>query len=136
MRDHWWIGLQVHTCWSSDELLLYWQPDTRQVADQSRIFDDEIVQSTVVRHCIFAATAAACVAENRKADADLPFRYIPVSVRVMYRRPTPISEPFTIRARVMEIQTGRTCLTCSLIAQGVECARAEVKTVRVQRAEI
>src|SRR5713101_4378117 len=89
MGDHWWTGLQVNTCWSSDEWVLHWQPDTRQVADQNRIFDDEIVESTIVRHCIFAASAAACMAQNRKPNAEPPFRYVPVSVRVTYRRPTP-----------------------------------------------
>ena len=132
--DHWWTGLQVDTYWSSDEWVLHWRPDSRQVADQNRIFDDEIVESTIVRHCVFAATAAAHMAGNRKPDAVLPFRYVPVSVRVTYLRPTPINEPFTLRVRVIEIGTGKTCLTCSLIAQGVECARADVKTVRVQHA--
>jgi acyl-CoA thioesterase FadM len=50
---------------------------------------------------------------------------------VSYLRPTPLTAPLTLRARVAEIAGRRTNLTCSLYAEGQECARGDVIAVRV-----
>jgi len=56
--------------------------------------------------------------------------YVTASINVQYRRPTPIAEPVTVWARVVERSGRRTTLACRLESQGRECVRAEVVAVR------
>ncbi|MFQ5931051.1 MAG: PaaI family thioesterase [Nitrospiraceae bacterium] len=53
------------------------------------------------------------------------------SLQVTYFRPTPIHEPLVLRARIKEMTKRKTLVTCSLFANGEECARGEVVAVRV-----
>jgi acyl-CoA thioesterase FadM len=57
--------------------------------------------------------------------------YATASLQVSYLRPTPLAGTLTLRARVTEIAGRRTNLTCSLYADGEECARGTVVAVRV-----
>jgi len=52
-------------------------------------------------------------------------------MEVKYLRPTPIDAPVTLRARVIERSGKRTTVSCTLSANGQECARGEVVAVRV-----
>lgn len=58
--------------------------------------------------------------------------YATASLQVNYRKPTPISGPFTVRARVIKVQGRRTSLTAELLSyQGELTCDAKVMAVEV-----
>jgi acyl-CoA thioesterase FadM len=44
-------------------------------------------------------------------------------------KPTLVSEPVLLRARIKEVTGKKTVVTCSLVSKGEECARGEVVCV-------
>ncbi|MCH7809568.1 MAG: PaaI family thioesterase, partial [Chloroflexi bacterium] len=57
--------------------------------------------------------------------------YVTGSLHVNYLRPTPLSNPVTLRGRVVEKGERRTTVACSLYSDEAECARSELVAVRV-----
>lgn len=123
-------GLQIKSYWDGDEGVCTWQPQPYHQAWPG-IVNGGIIATIMDCHCASTATAAAYRAENR-AMTTLPI--IPIvtaSLRISYLRPTPITAPLHLRARMKE-QTGRKMiLTCTLSANGEECVRAEAVMVRL-----
>ena len=48
-----------------------------------------------------------------------------------YKRPTPIAEEVTLRARITDITDRKTLVVCSIYAEDKECAQAELLAIRV-----
>ena len=74
--------------------------------------------------------AAAYQAENRDPSSRPSILFLTANLNVDYLRPTPIDAELILRARVDELTPRKTVVTCSLFADGVECARAKVTGVR------
>jgi acyl-CoA thioesterase FadM len=52
-------------------------------------------------------------------------------LKVDYLKPTPIDQPLTLRAEVIEAGPKKTRISCSLYAGDQECARGDVLAIRV-----
>ena len=90
-----------------------------------------IISGVIDCHCVQTAMAAAYkdkVGQEREAPS---YWYATASLKVDFLKPTPVNKPFQLRARVQEMHAQKTLVTCSLLADGVECARGEVIAVRV-----
>jgi acyl-CoA thioesterase FadM len=73
----------------------------------------------------------------REAGHDLssgapPFAVVTASLRVRYLAPARIARPLELSARVVEHGVRKSVVACSVRQGSVECAAAEVVTVRVQ----
>jgi len=58
-------------------------------------------------------------------------RFLTASLHVDYLKPTPLSEPLELRARIKEIKGRKVIVSTSLSARGVVCARGEVVAVQM-----
>ena len=123
-------GLQIKSYWSGNEAVCTWKPKDYHTAGSQHILNGGIIATIIDCHCTCTAIAAAYRAEGREISTEPPIWYSTASLQVTYLRPIPISEPVTLRARVKETGERKTIVTCSLSAQGEECARGELVAVR------
>ena len=127
-------GLQLQSRWDGDDAVAVWQPRPEHMAGPRHILFGGIIAALIDCHSICTAYAAAFRATGQPIGSDPSIWYATASLQVSYLRPTPLGTPLTIRARVVETAGRRTNLTCSLYANGEECARGEVIAVRVPSA--
>jgi acyl-coenzyme A thioesterase PaaI-like protein len=123
-------GLQIKSYWEGEEVVCNFQPKPYHTAIPGYVYGG-LIASLIDCHCIGTAAAAQYRAEGREMDTEPPLRYVTASLHVRYLRPTPIDALLTIRAQAQKIEGRRITVTCSLYANGEECARGEVIAVRM-----
>lgn len=85
--------------------------------------------------CHGAASAAAFT--WRALDCDMeaseqPIRFVTASLKVDYRRPTPMGTELTIRGKLRSLEGRKVWIDLSLSAKGELCASGEMLAIRYQ----
>ena len=124
-------GLQIKSYWDGDETVCIWQPRPPFFAGPEHVLNGGIIGTLIDCHSVITAIANAYRAEGREVGSPPDVWCATASMEVKYLRPTPIDAPVTLRARVIERSGKRTTVSCTLSANGQECARGEVVAVRV-----
>ncbi len=125
-------GLHIKSRWDGHEFVCVWQPRPEHIGFPGYVYGGTIA-SVVDCHAIWAALSAHC----REAGHDLnsgppPFGVVTGSLRVNYLRPAVVDQALELRARVIEHGGRKSIVVCSVRQGAVECATAEVITVRVK----
>ena len=125
-------GLHIKSRWEGDEFVCVWQPRPEHVGFQGFVHGGTIA-SVVDCHAVWAALSTHC----RDAGHDLgsgppPFAVVTGSLRVNYLRPALLVQALELRAQLVEHGERKSVVACSVRQGSVECASAEVVTVRVQ----
>jgi len=123
-------GLQIKSRWEGDVSVCTWQPRAPYTVSPS-LLNGGVIATILDCHCVCTAVADAYRSEGRQIGSDPQIWYVTGSLSVTYLRPTPLSKPVTLKARVKEKDERRTTVVCSLVSAGRECAQAEVVAVRV-----
>ncbi|HEU5369394.1 MAG TPA: PaaI family thioesterase [Ktedonobacterales bacterium] len=123
-------GLQIKSFWDGDEGVCDWQAKPYHQAWPG-IVNGGILATIIDCHCASVATAAAYRAEQRALTTPPLIPYVTGSLSIAYLRPTPITAPLHLRARVKEQSGRKMMLTCALSANGDVCVRAEAVMVRL-----
>lgn len=118
-------GLQIKSYWDGEEAVCRFRPRPYHTAIPGYVYGG-LIASLIDCHSTGTAAAAAFRAEGRDMDTLPLFRYVTASLHVDYLRPTPIDQELVLRAKVEELAGRRAAVTCSLYANGVECARGRV----------
>ena len=127
LNDH---GLQIKTYWVGEESVTRFAPRPYHIAIPGYVYGG-LIASLIDCHGTGTAAAALYRAENRELDSLPAIRCLTASLHVDYLRPTPLGPELEVRGRVKEINGRRVTVTCTLIADGVECVRGEVVAVQV-----
>jgi len=130
LNDH---GLRIKSRWEGDEAVCNWQPDERHSAGPKDILNGGIIATLLDCHSLGTALADAYRMDGREIGTEPRMRYVTASLKVEYLRPTPLSRPVTLKARVTERGERRTTVVCSLYSGEDECARSEVVGARVRK---
>lgn len=125
-------GLHIKSRWDGDEFVCIWQPRSEHIGFPGYVYGGTIA-SVVDCHAIWAAMSAHC----REAGHDLnsgppPFHVVTGSLRVNYLKPALVAQALELRARVVAHGERKSIVACSVRQVSVECATAEVITVRVK----
>jgi acyl-coenzyme A thioesterase PaaI-like protein len=125
-------GLRVKSRWSDDgeESVCRWAAEPYLCAGSPEVLNGGVIAALLDCHAVCTAAADAYRLAGREIGTEPRLGYVTASINVQYRRPTPIAEPVTVWARVVERSGRRTTLACRLESQGRECVRAEVVAVR------
>jgi acyl-coenzyme A thioesterase PaaI-like protein len=123
-------GLQIKSRWQGDESVCIWQPRAPYTVSPS-LLNGGVIATIMDCHSVCTAVADAYRSEGRDIGSEPKIWYVTSSLNVTYLRPTPLSAPVTLKARVKEKDERRTTVVCSLVSGGHERARAEVVAVRV-----
>jgi len=124
-------GLQLQSRWDGDDAVAVWQPRPEHMAGPQPVLFGGIIAALIDCHSVCTAYASAFRATGRPIGSDPSVWYVTAMLQVSYLRPTPLTTPVTLRARVTESAGRRIYVTCSLYAEEQECARGKVIAVRV-----
>ena len=123
-------GLQIKSYWDGEETICTYTPRPYHIAAVPGYVYGGMIASLIDCHCTGTAAAAAYKAEGRPMDTQPPFRFVTASLKVDYLKPTPLSVPLEVRARVIEVKGRKVVMEAWLSAQGQVCARGEVVAIQ------
>jgi len=123
-------GHRIRSFWHGEESVSVFHPEPYHTAIPGYVYGG-LIASLIDCHGTGTAAAAAYRAEGRAMDTDPPLRFVTASLRVDYRKPTPLGVPLEIRGRVKEIKGRKVVVEATLSAQGQITARGEVVAVQM-----
>lgn len=127
LNDH---GHHIRTFWDGDETVATFTPQPWHTAVPGFVYGG-LIASLVDCHSTGTAAAAAYRAQGREPGSEPGLRFVTGSLHVDYLKPTPLSGPLTIRARVREIKGRKVIVESTVYAQGVATAKGEVVAVQM-----
>jgi acyl-coenzyme A thioesterase PaaI-like protein len=90
-----------------------------------------LIASLVDCHAIATAAADAVERSGAATDAGAPMRYVTGSLKVDFRKPTPLGVELELRARVREATARKAIVDVEVTADGAVTATGEVVAVRM-----
>jgi acyl-coenzyme A thioesterase PaaI-like protein len=125
-------GLQIKSRWDGDELVCRYKPEPFHVGYPGYVYGGTIA-SVVDCHAIWTAMATHCRDAGITMSKESPsFAFVTGKLSVSYLKPAVIDERLELRARVVDRSERRSTVACRVLQNGIECATAEVITVRVK----
>ena len=119
-------GLQIKSYWQGDDCVCIWQPEIKHQGWPD-ITCGGIIATLIDCHCMASAMATAIRNENRPLGSEPEYRFATGTLHIKYLKPTPISSPLTLRAKVTQIKNERIyTLHCDLFAENQKTVEAEV----------
>jgi acyl-coenzyme A thioesterase PaaI-like protein len=125
-------GLHIRTHWDGKEGVCHFKPQPHHTAYPGIVYGG-LLANLIDCHSVGTATAASYQAERREPGTEPQIRFVTGTMTVRYLQPTPVEAELVLRARVKEIHEKKVVVTCSLYANGKECAQGEVIVVRAPR---
>ena len=124
-------GLHIKSRWEGSVFVCNWQPKPEHIAYPGLVYGGTIA-SIVDCHAVWAALAVHCrrIGHNILTGPP-PFRVVTASLQVKFLRPASVAQVLELRASVVEQGARKSVVTCSVRQGPLECASAEVVTVRV-----
>jgi acyl-coenzyme A thioesterase PaaI-like protein len=125
-------GLQIKSYWdeSGEATVSHFTPRAEHTAIPGYVYGG-LIASLIDCHCTGTAAAAAYKAAGRAMDTEPSFRFVTASLHIDYLRPTPITGPLEIRARVTELKGRKVVMEATLSANGELCAKGAVVAVQM-----
>jgi acyl-coenzyme A thioesterase PaaI-like protein len=125
-------GLHIKSRWDGDEFVCVWQPRPEHIGFPGYVYGGTIA-SVVDCHAIWASLSVHCREAGHDLRSGLPtFLVVTGSLRVTYLKPALVAQALELRARIVEHGERKSVVVCSVRQGLVECATAEVVTVRVK----
>lgn len=128
-------GLHVKTEWVDGEGRARFQPAPHHMALPGFVYGG-LIASLADCHAIATAAGASMAARGETPGRDPTPRFVTASLRVDFLRPTPLGPELLLQARPTEVGERKVAVAVSLLADGVECARAHVVAVRAPKTMI
>lgn len=127
-------GLQIKSHWEGDELVCRWRPQPYHIGHPGFVYGG-MIASVVDCHSIWTAMATLCRDQGLpiQEDGPRPPAFVTGKLSVSYLKPASIDEALELRARVVDRSERRANVVCRVLQGGIECAIAEVVTVRVTK---
>ena len=122
------LGLQIKSYWEGDEAVCIWQPKEHHLAFQG-ILNGGIIASIIDCHCLNTANAAYIKEKDLGWDI-LAGGFVTGTLNVKYIRPTPVSEPVKLIARVTEFLEKKIKVSCELYSNNNLCATGGITAVK------
>jgi acyl-coenzyme A thioesterase PaaI-like protein len=125
-------GLKIKSRWDGDEFVCIWQPRPEHIGYPGCVYGGTIA-SVVDCHAIWASLSVFCREAGHDLNGGPPaFGVVTGSLRVNYLAPASVARALELRARIVERGERKSVVACSVRQGSVECATAEVVTVRVK----
>jgi acyl-coenzyme A thioesterase PaaI-like protein len=128
-------GHQIQSFWDGpkgedgEESVCRFRPEPYHTAIPGYVYGG-LIASLIDCHSTGTAMAAAYRAEGREMGTEPPIRFLTASLKVDYKKPTPIDCELEIRARPIELKGRKVVVESRLLARGEVCAVGLVVAVR------
>lgn len=123
-------GLQIKSYVEGDETVCRFVPQPYHTAIPGYVYGG-LIASLIDCHGTGTAAAAAYAAEGREPGTEPPLRFVTASLKVDYRRPTPLGPTLELRGRAREVRGRKVMVDVQLLAEGEVCATGEILCVRM-----
>jgi acyl-coenzyme A thioesterase PaaI-like protein len=125
-------GLHIKSHWAGDGLVCRWSPEPHHIGHPGIVYGG-LIASVIDCHAIWTAMAITCRDEGVPLDDanPPPFAFVTGTLTVNYLKPARVDRPLELHAKVSAQHERRVTVTCRVMQDDVECARADVVTVRV-----
>jgi len=125
-------GLQLKSFWDGDDAIATWHAQPHHCGGTRENLNGGIVATLIDCHSLNLAIARAYRAEHREIGSVPRIGYVTANINVSYLRPTPISVPVELRARITKLEGRKAWVSCTLSAAGDMRATGEVLGIRVE----
>ena len=122
-------GLHVKSEWVDGEAIARFRPAPYHMALPGFVYGG-LIASLADCHAMATAAGASMIAAGATPGHDPTPRFVTASLHVDFLRPTPLGPELLLRASPTEVAARMVVVAVSLLAEGVECARAQVVAVR------
>lgn len=124
-------GHQLKSYWDGDETVARYTPRPEYSGGVPDHVYGGLIASLLDCHGAASAAAFAYRAMNREMGTDdEPVRYVTASLKVDFRRPTPMGTELTIRGKLRSIEGRKVWVDLTLSALGEVCAQGEMLAFR------
>ena len=125
-------GLRLKSFWDGDDAIATWHAQPHHCGGTRENLNGGIVATLIDCHSLNLAIARAYRAEHREIGSVPRIGYVTANINVSYLRPTPISVPVELRARITKLEGRKAWVSCTLSAAGDMRATGEVLGIRVE----
>lgn len=126
------VGLQIKTFWDGKQGICDWTPRPFHDSGGGTVYGG-MIACVIDCHACMTAIAAAHDAEGREPESDSDIWYVTANLNIDYLAPAPLGVPLHLTAKVDSTEGRKTRVSCSLEADGKECAKAKGLFIRVNR---
>ena len=123
-------GHQIKTFWEGEETVTRYTPKEYHTAIPGYVYGG-LIASLIDCHGTGSAAAAIYKHENREMDSDPPLRFVTASLKVSYRKPTPLGPELILRGKIKEVKGKKVVVEIDLLAGEELCAQGEVIAVKM-----
>ena len=123
-------GLHLQTFWDGDETITRFTPEPWHIAIPGYV-NGGLLASLLDCHGTGTAAAAAYRAEGREPGSEPPHRFVTASLRVEYRKPTPLGPELEVRGRATAIQGRKVTVQARILAGGEVTGTGEILAVEM-----
>ncbi|MEE9413218.1 MAG: PaaI family thioesterase [Methylococcales bacterium] len=128
-------GLQIRSYWQGEDCVCTWQPEAKHQGWPD-LTCGGIIATLIDCHCMASAMATAIKNENRALGTRPEYRFATGTLNIKYLKPTLITSPLTLKARVINIKQERIyTLHCDLYVDDQKTVEAEVIAFLVYRSD-
>ena len=124
-------GLKLKSTWDGVEAVCEWTPRPEFAAGPKQVLYGGIISAVMDCHSIWTAIATVYRDESRAVGSDPLVWYVTGSLKVSYRKPTPLDAPLKLTSHVESKTDRKSIVTCALVSEGEERAIGEVVAIRV-----
>jgi acyl-coenzyme A thioesterase PaaI-like protein len=125
-------GLRLKSFWDGDDAIATWHAQPHHCGGTRENLNGGIVATLIDCHSLNLAIARAYRAEQREIGSAPRIGYVTANINVCYLKPTPISVPVELRARITKLEGRKAWVSCTLSAAGEMRATGEVLGIRVE----
>lgn len=123
-------GYRLRSYRSGNETVCRFTPEPHHTSLPGFVYGG-LLASLVDCHGTGSAAEAAYRAAGRPLGSDPPLRFVTASLRVDFRRPTPLGEELLLRGRAVEVAERKVRVAVTVEADGVVTVEGEVLAVRL-----
>lgn len=127
-------GHQLKSYWDGDDTVARFSPGPEYSGGVPEHVYGGLIASLLDCHGAASAAAFTFRALHREMGSDgEPIRYVTASLKVDFRRPTPMGTELTIKGKLRCMEGRKVWVDLTLCADGEVCATGEMLAIRYQR---
>ncbi len=125
-------GLHLKTYLENEETVAYYTPDSRFTAIPGAVYGG-LLASLMDCHGTGSAAAFICQAENIPLEAPLAVRCMTASLKIDYKKMTPMGEKLELRGKLRSIAGRKVIVDITLSVHGEVCVTGEILAIRLKQ---
>ena len=124
-------GHHLKSYWDGETTVAHFTPENYHCGGYPDFVYGGLLASLIDCHGPGTASAAAYRAEGRTMGTEPWLRFVTASLKVDYRKPTPLGVELTLRGTVAEIKGRKVVVDIELLAKGEVCVTGRIIAVKL-----